>query len=71
VFDCKETELTISNKAVGKELKELYCQKEKIDQNKFRVRLLFKGQEVKDDQLLCFFNIDHNSRLQVSLCPLD
>jgi hypothetical protein len=70
-IDNKETELAVTNKYNGLEVKKLYCDKEKIISEKFKIRLLYKGQEIKDEQYLFYFTLENNSRLQISLCPLD
>ena len=50
----KQIELQVSNKMSGDKLKAMFAEKASIDMNRFRIRLLCKGQEIKDD--LCLYH---------------
>jgi hypothetical protein len=66
-----QIDLQVSNKLSGDKLKSLYAEKANIDINKFKIRLLCKGQEIKDHLCLYHFNIDNSSHIQVSLFELE
>lgn len=66
-----QIELNVSNKMNGKELKSAYVEKVGIDLNKFRIRMLCKGQEIKDELCLYHFNLDNNSHIHVSLSEIE
>jgi hypothetical protein len=70
VFNNKETKINVTNKTTGKELKELYAQNENISLDKFRLRLLYKGQEIKDEHALFYHKVEENCRMQVSIAEL-
>ena len=71
VFDNKETAIKISNKAKGKDLKRIYSQMENKPLEKYRLRLLFKGQEIQDEHSLFYHNIENQSRIHVSIAVID
>ena len=52
-------------------MKELYSQKVNIDIKKYKIRLLFRGQEIKDNLCLYHFNIENNSHIQVSISEIE
>lgn len=66
VFKNATHQIQISNKAVGLEIKNLFCKLEKIDLNEHQIRLLSKGQEIKNDSVICQFNISDGDKIQVS-----
>lgn len=70
VFENKDTQLTCTNKTSGKELKALYAELNSLSLKNFKLRFLFKGQEILDDHLLYYHNIMNNSKLQVSIADL-
>ncbi len=70
VFDNTETKLSVTNKTTGKELKDLYAKALNISLDKFRLRLLLKGQEIKDEHALFYHNIDEKARIQVSIADI-
>jgi hypothetical protein len=61
----------VSNKITGLELKALFCKLENIDINKHKIRLLAKGQELKNDVQLCLFNIVEGDKIQVSCMKIE
>jgi hypothetical protein len=66
-----QVEMMVSNKMNGKDVKAMFVEKAGIDLNKFRIRLLCKGQEIKDDLCLYHFNLDNNSHIHVSLSEIE
>ena len=54
----------ISNKANIEKVKRFYCEKEGITYNEHNVRFLYRGQEMKNEQLLCYHNIDESVMIQ-------
>ena len=71
VFKNTNHKVKVSNKITGLELKKIFCQLENIDVNQYRIRLLAKGQELKNDSQLCLFNIVEGDKIQVSSINLD
>lgn len=63
--------MTVSNKLTAKELKSQYSEKANLPQTKYRIRLLYKGQEIKDEHPLYYHNMDNNSKIHVSICELE
>ena len=61
----KNINIHISNKAEVKKLKETFAKEMNIDLTTHRVRLLFRGQELLDDNLLCYNNVEDLSKIQV------
>ena len=61
----KNIELETTNKTVVKEIKEAFCQKMNFDLNSYKIRLLYRGQELLDDNLLCYNNVEDMSKIQV------
>lgn len=67
----EETAFTVSNKITGSELKILYSEKCNYPFKKYRIRLLYKGQEIKDDHQLYYHSIDNNAKIHVNIADLD
>lgn len=67
----KEYTLECSNKTTVKELKDLFAKKAKISRKEYSIRFLFKGQELLDEHLLCYHNIENMSKIQVMARKLD
>jgi hypothetical protein len=70
VFESRETQLSVTGKTLGKDLKRLYADKHSLSLDKFRLRMLFKGQEIIDDHPLFYHKIENNSKIQVSIADL-
>lgn len=66
----EETPFTISNKMTGIELKRLYSEKCNLPLKKYKIRLLYKGQEILDEHKLYFHNIDTNAKIHVNIADL-
>jgi len=71
IFKNKIHDLKVNNKTTGLELKELFCKLENIEMNDYKIRLLAKGQELKNDSQLCLFNIIDGDKIQVSCVKLE
>jgi hypothetical protein len=74
VFNGSKTfTITVSNHLFGKDLKILFLQKEEKSENDFKIRLLFSGQEIHDDDPLCKFrfNLAGNNKVQVSCTKIE
>ena len=61
----KDININTSNKAQVKKIKEAFAQKMNIDLNTHRIRLLFRGQELLDDNLLFYNKVENMSKIQV------
>ena len=61
----KDININTSNKAQVKKIKEAFAQKMNIDLNNHRIRLLFRGQELLDDNLLFYNKVENMSKIQV------
>ena len=56
----------ISNKLTGRELKNLFLEKVNKSSDEYNVRLLYKGDEIKNEDILAKFNFDSLNKIQVS-----
>jgi hypothetical protein len=59
-------EVVISNKKNGSDLKNFFLTKENLSPEDFKVRLIYKGTEIKDLDLLSIYNFDSNAKIQVA-----
>jgi NAD-dependent dihydropyrimidine dehydrogenase PreA subunit len=59
-----------TNKALVKDIKKMFAKKINIDLNKYKIRLLFKGLELLDDNLLCYNDVDNLSKIHVMVNPI-
>jgi hypothetical protein len=64
--DIKEITLNAFNKSSGKEIKELISKKIDKPLDKYKFRLFFSGQEISDDHLLYYHNIENKNKIQVN-----
>jgi uncharacterized ubiquitin-like protein YukD len=71
VFKNTTHHLKISNKSSGNDIKEMFCKLENLQIDQYQIRLLSKGQEIKNDSLLCMYNIEDGDKIQVSCRKLD
>lgn len=67
----KNVNLNVTNKSNVKSVKELFAQEMKINMEKQRIRLLFKGLELVDDHLLYYYNVENGSKIQVMVRDID
>ena len=61
----KNINLHATNKTLVKKIKEAFAKKMNIDLNTHKIRLLFRGQELLDENLLCYNNVEDMSKIQV------
>ena len=61
----KNVKLHVTNKTHVKKVKEAFAKKMEIDLKTHKIRLLFRGQELLDDNLLCYNNVENMSKIQV------
>jgi hypothetical protein len=71
VFEQKKHVISISNLSSGHDLKELILKEEDKDINQYRIRLLYKGHEIRDQEMLRNFKFETNSQIQMSVTKLD
>ena len=64
-YDNLNVKLEVSNKNKVIEVKKMFADKIGIDMNHYKIRFLFKGQELIDENLLCYNNIENESKIQV------
>jgi hypothetical protein len=67
VFEQLKHSVKISNNALGSELKEMVMKKEEKDINEYRVRLLYKGHEIRDNEFLRNYKFEASSQIQISV----
>jgi hypothetical protein len=70
VFKMIDTPFTVSNKTTGEQLKKLYADKTNCPLNKYKLRLLYKGQEISNEHPLFYHNIENNAKIHVSIAEL-
>ena len=63
----KNIELDVTNKTKVLDVKKIVAKKLGINFDKYKIRLLFSGQELLDDNLLCYNNIEDNSKIHVMI----
>ena len=61
----KDIEINTTNKTSVKKIKEEFAEKMNIDLNTHKIRLLFRGQELLDENLLYYNNVEDMSKIQV------
>ena len=59
-------EIVISNKKTGLDLKNLFLEKEGFSSEDYKVRLIYKGAEITNEDILSIYNFDNNPQIQVS-----
>ena len=64
--DIKEIKLNVFNKSSGKEVKELLSKELNKPLENYKFRLFFSGQEIFDDHLLYYHNIENKNKIQVN-----
>ena len=65
-LDKNETiKIETTNKALVKDIKKIFAKKINIDLLKYKIRLLFKGLELLDDNLLCYNDVNNLSKIHV------
>jgi hypothetical protein len=71
VFEQIKHTISISNLSCGWDLKEIVMKEEKKEINQYRVRLLYKGHEIRDNEFLRNFKFDTNSQIQLSITKIE
>ena len=61
----KNINIHATNKTSVKKVKEGFAKKMNIDLKTHKIRLLFRGQELLDENLLCYNNVEDMSKIQV------
>ena len=61
----KNVKLHVTNKTHVKKVKEAFAKKMDLYLKKHKIRLLFRGQELLDDNPLYFNNVEEGSKIQV------
>ena len=61
----KNIKIHATNKTKVKKLKEAFAKKMDIDLNKHKIRMLFRGQELLDDNMICYNKVENMSKIQV------
>ena len=61
----KNIKIHATNKTKAKKLKEAFAKKMDIDLNTHKIRFLFRGQELLDDNRLCYNKVENMSKIQV------
>ena len=61
----RNIKLHVTNKTHVKKVKEAFAKKMEIDLKNHKIRLLFRGQELLDDNPLYFNNVEDGSKIQV------
>lgn len=61
----KEIKLHVTNKTHVKKIKEAFATKMGINLETHRIRLLYRGQELLDENPLCLNNVEEMSKIQV------
>jgi len=61
----KNIKLHVTNKMKVKKVKEAFAKKMEIDLKTHKIRLLFRGQELLDDNPLYYNNVEEMSKIQV------
>ena len=61
----KNIKLHVTNKTHVKKVKEAFAKKMDIDLKTHKIRLLFRGQELLDNNPLLFNNVEEGSKIQV------
>ena len=61
--------LEVTNLMSGKQLKKLFCEKNKISQNEFNIRMFFAGSEITNEHYLYQYNLKNDYKIQVMRVP--
>jgi hypothetical protein len=61
----KTIKIHATNKSKVIKLKEAFAKKMDFDLNKYKIRMLFRGQELLDENKLCYNKVENMSKIQV------
>ena len=65
----KDIKIETTNKTSVKEIKKQFAEKIQINFEKVKIRLLYRGLELLDDNLLCYNGVDNMSKIHVLFNP--
>ena len=65
----KNISIETTNKTLVKDIKKKFAEKFGIDLEKFKIRLIYRGLELLDDNLLCYNGVDDMSKVHVVINP--
>ena len=63
--------IQISNKSFGKDIMKIFCDLEKVEFKGHQIRLLCKGQEIKENKELFYYNIEEKDKIQIMCRKLE
>ena len=69
VANNKNSILEVNNLITGEELKKLFCKKNNISYDDFRIRMFFAGSEITNEHFLYQYNIKDEFKIQVMRIP--
>ena len=61
--------MEVPNTLTGEELKKIFCENEKIDMDKFNIRMFFAGLEITNDHYLYQYDLHNGYKIQVMKLP--
>ena len=61
----KRKSYNVYDNTTGKEIKEMYCEEENIDRNKYKIKLLFGGGIINDDETLFQHKVKNDYVIQI------
>ena len=67
----KDYNIECTNKTKVQDLKDMFAKKAKLNRKEYSIRFLFKGQELLDEHLLCYHDIENLSKIQVMARKLE
>ena len=67
----KNVKLNVTNKMKVKDVKKMFAENIGIDDEICKIRFLFKGQELIDDNLLCYNNVENMSKIHVMVNQIE
>ena len=67
----KTIKIHATNKSKVIKLKEAFAKKMDFDLNKYKIRMLFRGQELLDENRLCYNKVENMSKIQVMVNKIE
>ena len=64
-------EIKILNTQTGEDIKQIFADKENIIRSEYKIRLLYKGLEIKGTDLLSMHNFDKHPQIQVAYSKIE
>jgi len=65
----KNIKIETTNKTLVKDVKKKFAEKIGINYDEYKIRLLYRGLELLDDNLLCYNGVDNLSKIHVMVNP--